>query len=173
MKEGIHLGPPRPKLPAVLRGLGSALAASAVVLAVLVLRDRREVAELRQDVERLTEEASRSASEDVDVKVASSLETILVSGLLEAVAPTEALRLVSSSLPDGMSLVSLSLDASPPNRSLTLEATAMSASEVTELERRITTSSMVSGTTLLEERRLPGGALSVRLQVDLLGGGAP
>jgi hypothetical protein len=174
VKQGIYLGPPRPKLPGIIRGLGLAMAAAAVLLGVFVVRDRREVAELRRDVERLTEEVSSApAAAGVHPGVASSLETVLVSGLLDTVAPTDALRLLSSSLPEGMTLVNASLDASPPNRTLTLEATAASAGEVTELERRMSASPMVSGTTLLEERRLPGGALSVRLEVNLLRGGAP
>jgi hypothetical protein len=64
-------------------------------------------------------------------------------------------------------LASLSLKASPPNRSLLLEAFAADAERVTELQRRMTRSSLVAATRLLEERRSVDGRLLVRLQVDL------
>jgi len=82
------------------------------------------------------------------------------------VAPTALLRLVESALPEGVLLETLSFNARP-RQSLTLEAAALGGDRVTELQRRLSSSSSVSTTRVLEERRLPDGRLAVRIQVDL------
>jgi hypothetical protein len=77
------------------------------------------------------------------------------------------LRLVASTLPDEMTLVSLTL-SSPPRRSLLIEAVANGAEAVTSLQENVARSPLVSGTRLLEERRATDGGLSVRFEVELV-----
>jgi hypothetical protein len=170
MRQGIHLGPPQPKLPAMARALGAALFALAATFGLLALRAGRDVMALRAEVARLDEEmVSVTPLDSNRPAVASRLRAVLASGWFDAVVPTEALQLLGNALPVDVTAVNVTLHASAPNRSLTLEATATGASGVTELQRRISSSPMASGTTLLEERRLPDGKLAIRLQVDLRG----
>lgn len=170
MKKGIHLGP-----PLASRALASTLAlvalgALGVVLGVVDSRAYREVAALELELQVGGVETGPSPGPLAparDRETADRLRSILQSGLLGATPPTQALRAVAESLPEGVILASLSLKASPPNRSLLLEAVADDAEKVTELQRRMARSPMVTATRLLEERRSVEGKLVVRLQVDL------
>jgi Fimbrial assembly protein (PilN) len=175
MKKGIHLGPPlaRPAFASTLAVV--VLAASSVVLGALTYGAYREVVPLRLEVSRALEGASAPppagtaelSSEQSNRSAAIRLRSVLQSGLLASTFPTDALGAVVSALPDGVVLTSLSLKPSPPNPGLLLEALAVDAERVTELQRRITRSPLVSATRLLEERRSVDGKLAVRLQVDL------
>jgi Tfp pilus assembly protein PilN len=145
-----------------------AAAAAAIVLAVLYQRARADAASLASDVERLERmlsEASPAASAVEARLVATRLRLALESGAASSVPPTSLLRLVETALPGEVLLESLSFGSNPP--SLTLEASAASGDRVTELQRRLASSPLVSTTSLLEERRLPDGRLSTRLQVGI------
>jgi hypothetical protein len=110
-------------------------------------------------------EASPAASAVEARLVATRLRLALESGAASSVPPTSLLRLVETALPGEVLLESLSFGSNPP--SLTLEASAASGERVTELQRRLAASPLVSTTSLLEERRLPDGRLSTRLQVGI------
>jgi len=151
-----------------------AAGAGALVLAVLYQRARTEVEELENEVASLSRafsgpegaESPLSPSPDRTRFVAARLRLALDSGAPGTVAPTALLRLVESALPEGVLLERLSFNASP-QQSLTLEAVALGGDRVTELQRRLSSSSSVSMTRVLEERRLPDGRLAVRIQVGL------
>jgi hypothetical protein len=145
-----------------------AAAAGAIVLGVLYQRARAEVVLLASEVGRLEEaalsEASPSAPTEEARLVAARLRLALDSGASSAFPPTALLRLVETALPGEVLLTRLSFGSSP-SPSLTLEASAASGDRVTELQRRLAGSPLVSTTSLLEERRLPDGRLAIRVQV--------
>lgn len=175
MKRGLHFG----RRPARARALGRLLLvlllAGACVLAVRILTTRRSAASLREEVValRASAEAPEPAREDADGPRLARLGAVMASGAPEAFPPTELLELVAEALPDEARLTSLTLQASPPSPGITLEAVTRSAEAVTELQRQMAASPLVRATTVLDERRLPDGALAVRLQVDLDAGGLP
>ena len=82
---------------------------------------------------------------------------------------SELLKLLEQTLPDRVALVAVSIDPIPPRASLTIEARAERAKDVTELQRAIASAPQVAATQLLEERRGSDGLLTIRLQVDLHG----
>ncbi len=175
MKQGIYLGPPPARSNLLLAVLLVAAGAGALVLAVVYQRARTEVEELANEVASLSRAFSRpvegaesplSPSPDRTRFVAARLRLGLDSGAPDTVAPTALLRLVESALPQGVVLERLSFTASP-QQSLTLEAVALGGDGVTELQRRLSASSPVSTTRVLEERRLADGRLAVRIQVGL------
>jgi len=146
-----------------------AAAAVALVLGVLYQRARVDVTSLAIEVARLEEvlsEAPRATSTEEARLVAARLRLALDSGAAGSIPPTTLLHLVDSTLPDGVKLTRISFGPSP-TPSLTLEASAASGDRVTELERRLARSPLVSTTSLLEERRLPDGRLAIRLQVGV------
>jgi Tfp pilus assembly protein PilN len=169
MKKGIHLGPP------IARGAFAstfallALGAVGLALSGLAYRAYRDVATIEAELH--GGEGAGSAHRESDrvetSREAVRLRSVVQSGVLESIPPTRALAAVSAALPDGVVLVSLSLKASPPNRNVLLEALADDGEKVTELQRRMARSPMVTATRLLEERRSIGERLLVRLQVDL------
>jgi hypothetical protein len=139
----------------------------ALVLGVLYQRARADVASLAIEVGRLEEvisDALPATSTEEARLVAVRLRLALDSGAAGSIPPTALLRLVESTLPDGVQLTRISFGPSP---SLTLEASAASGDRVTELQRRLARSPLVSAPSLLEERRLPDGRLAVRLQVGV------
>jgi Tfp pilus assembly protein PilN len=174
MKQGIYLGRPPARSNLLLLVMLVAAGAGALVLAVLYQRARTEVEELENEVASLSRafsgpegaESPLSPSPDRTRFVAARLRLALDSGAPGTVAPTALLRLVESALPEGVLLERLSFNASP-QQSLTLEAVALGGDRVTELQRRLSSSSSVSMTRVLEERRLPDGRLAVRIQVGL------
>ncbi len=175
MKKGIHLGPPLARRAFVSTAAVVVLAALGVILGGLTYGVYREVAALRLEARGGEGGASAPpraptaalASDGSNRSAAVRLRAILQSGLLAATYPTDALGAVGSALPDGVILTSLSLKAAPPNPGLLLEALAVDAENVTELQRRIARAPMVTATRLLEERQSVDGKLAVRLQVDL------
>ena len=175
MKQGIYLGRPPARSNLLLLAMLVAAGAGALVLAVLYQRARTEVEELANEVASLSRAFSRpvegaesplSPSPDRTRFVAARLRFALDSGAAGSVPPTALLRLVESALPEGVLLERLSFNAIP-QQSLTLEAVALGGDRVTELQRRLSSSSSGSTTRVLEEHRLPDGRLAVRIQVDL------
>lgn len=173
MKKGIHLGPPLAKWSGPAAFALVVLVVLAAALAGLGYRTYRQVTTLRLELRGGGEQreavppSTAPASGESARAPALRLRSVLQSGMLAATPPTEALGTVASALPDGVNLASLSLKASPPKRSLLLEALAVDAERVTELQRRMARSPLVAATRLLEERRSAEGRLLVRLQVDL------
>jgi hypothetical protein len=174
MKQGINLGPPPSRsggLRAALATLLAAAAAGALVLSILYGRARAEVQSLESDVasrEALAPGGSREGalSREGMHFLGARLRLALDAGTPESLRPTSILRLVETALPGGIEVESLTYDRSP-RPSLTLEASALGGDRVTELQRRFAASASVSSTRLLEERRLPDGRLTVRIQVEL------
>jgi hypothetical protein len=169
MRQGIHLGAAsaRPKHPV------TALVASALVgalaLGILCQRERGKIEAFENEIARLEEafrgSPSRTAIEQARF-AAARLSFALDSGAPESVPPTALLHLAEKALPQGIVLERLSFDGSG-ERSLTIEASALGDDRVTELQRRLLASAFVAATRVLEERRLPDGGLTVRVQVDL------
>jgi hypothetical protein len=174
MKQGIYLGRPPARYNLLLLAMLAAAGAGALVLTVFYQRARTEVEALANEVVSLSRafsgpegaESPLGPSADRTRFVAARLRLALDSGAPGTVAPTVLLRLVESALPEGVLLGRLSFNASP-QQSLTLEAIALGGDRVTELQRRLSASSSVSTTRVLEERRLPDGRLAVRIQVGL------
>ena len=169
MKQGIHLGRPPSRSTRPVRAILLAAGAAAVLLAVLCLRSRGEVEALRDQIESLSRSLADSppaASPDRSRLVAGRLRLAFDSGVAETLPPTHLLRLVESALPEGVRLESLSFRAAP-RPGLSLEATASAGERVTELQRRLSESPLVSITELLEERRLEDGRFAARIQVGL------
>ncbi|HEY7699494.1 MAG TPA: PilN domain-containing protein [Vicinamibacteria bacterium] len=169
MKDGIHLGPPPGRSPVARTAILVAATVFALALAVLYLRARAEVRSLGSEVERLEEalsQASPAPSTEEARLVAARLRLALASGASGSVPPTALLRLMETARPSGVRLSKLSFGSSP-SPSLTLEATSASSDRVTELQRRLAASPLVSSTTLLEERRLSEDRLAIRLQVGV------
>jgi len=169
MKQGINLGrPPASSSLPVAAMLVAALGA-ALVLAVLYQRALAQVEALESEVASLSDSLTEdppAASPDRARFVADRLRLALDSGTPGSSSPTALLHLVESVLPDGVLLGRLSFTASP-QPTLTLEASALGGDRVTELQRRLSSSPLVSATSVLEERRLPDGRLAVRIQVGL------
>ena len=165
MKEGIHLGRPKQGVPFLGRVLLVVAGAGMVALGLLYHGAHRELALLKASP--MDEETSIPASSLVSSEpargVASRLRAVVDSGALLLPPPTEVLRTTASVLPETMLLTSWSL----ANASLLLEAVAAEESQVSELQRRMEDSPLVSGTRLLEERRLGDGRLAVRLEFSL------
>jgi hypothetical protein len=171
MKEGIYLGPPRARRLVRKIFVVVALVATAVSSTLSYVSHRR-AAVLEDDVARLrsaSTSAPRALTGDEALTRLRRLRAVADSGALASIAPTEVLTLVASTLPEDMQLESLSAATAPPSRNLLLEATTTRPDDVSALQRRMSTSSLVSGTELLEERLLAEGALAVRLQVTLAG----
>jgi sulfite exporter TauE/SafE len=169
MKDGIHLGPPPGRSPAVRTAILVAAAVLALALGVLYQRARADVRSLAREVERLEEALSQASPAPSTAEarlVAARLRLALASGASSSVPPTALLRLVETALPGGVRLSRVSFGSSP-SPSLTLEASSASSDRVTELQRRLAASPLVSSTALLEERRLPEGRLAIRLQVSI------
>lgn len=178
MRAGIYLGARRGSLRRA--GLAFAWLFLALTVAHAVLRygQWRELAAARADTEALGGNTTDSlggaaGQDDADRELLARLRAALDIGTMAAVPPTEVLRLLESTLPEGVVLVSVSIEPSPPRASLTLEAVAESASDVTKMQESVAGSDRVASTELLEERRAPDGTLSVRLQVNLHGGRLP
>ncbi len=173
MNAGIHLGPRK-------SSWGQAGALLLVFAAVLTLfhgieryRERRELAALGGELAAVEGELSRALSSDSlheSRAVLWQLRAVFESGVAEAIPATELLKLLERTLPDRVALVDVSIDPIPPRASLTIEARAERAADVTELQKNVASSPRVAATQLLEERRAPDGLLTIRLQVDLIGG---
>ncbi|HEY7819463.1 MAG TPA: hypothetical protein VIG29_14660 [Vicinamibacteria bacterium] len=174
MKQGINLGRPRSGsggFRAAIAALLAAAAAGALLLSILYGRARAEVELLASDVasrEALALDESRrnELSPEGMQFVGARLRLALDSGTPESLRPTSILRLVETALPGGIEVESLTYDRSP-RPSLTLEASSLGGDRVTELQRRFAASASVLSTRLLEERRLPDGQITVRIQVEL------
>ncbi len=169
MKQGINLGPPAARSLRPLVLLLAAAGAGALLLAVLYQRARSDVEKLGVEVARLSESLEASTpgpSSEGAQFIASRLRLALDSGAPESVPPTGLLRLVTSALPEGTRLDSLSFNANP-RPILTLDASTLGGDHATELQRRLASSPLVAATSLLEERRLPDGRLAIRVQVVL------
>lgn len=169
MKQGINLGRPPSRSTRPMAAILVAAGAAAVVLAGLCLRSREEVEALRTEIASLSRSLAESppgAFPDRSRLVAGRLRLAFDSRVAETGPPTHLLQLVESALPDGVRLESLSFRAAP-RPGLSLEATAIASEGVTELQRRLSESPLVSVTELLEERRLEGGRLAARIQVGL------
>lgn len=169
MKQGIHLGRPPARSPVLLSGALLVAGLAGLLLGLFYQRTREDVASLGIEVERLEQallEAPPAVATEEAPLVAARLRLALDSGASSSVPPTALVRLVDHALPDGVLLDRLSFGSSP-SPSLTLEASAASGDRVTELQRRLLASPLVSTTTLLEERRLPDHRLSIRLQVGV------
>jgi hypothetical protein len=169
MREGIHLGKPKPPLRRPFVILIAATAAGALTLGLIHHRAGAEIAALTTEVAGL--EASlagteHTASSDGDRSLAGRLRLALDVGAPDAVPLTAVLGLVDGALPENVLLESLSYGTSP-TPVLQLEVSTRESGRVTELQRRLQTAALVSKTSLLEERRLSGGMLAVRVQVDL------
>lgn len=173
MNAGIYLGP-RKSTWHRARALFLAFAAVlTLVHGVERYRQRQEVATLRGELGVVERELSTTPSSDSRYEsraVMWQLRAVSESGVAEAIPATELLKLLERTLPDRVALVSLSMDPIPPRASLTIEARAERAEDVTELQKSIASSKRVAATQLLEERRAPDGLLMIRLQVDLIGG---
>lgn len=169
MKQGINLGPPPERSSLPLTAMLVAAAAGALVLALLYQRSRTASDSLADEVASLSAsltEYSPAPSEDRARLVAARLRLALESGAPNTVAATALLRLVESALPHGVVIESLLFNARP-QQVLTLEAMAPGGDRVTELQRRLSSSPLVSATSVLEERRLSDGRLAIRIQVGL------
>jgi hypothetical protein len=169
MKQGIYLGPPPARSSLPLTAMLVVAAAGALVLAFLYQRSRTAADSLAAEVASLSAsltESSPAPSADRARLVAARLRLALESGAPDTVAATALLRLVESALPQGVVLESLLFNARP-QQVLTLEARAPGGDRVTELQRRLSSSPLVSATSVLEERRLSDGRLAVRIQVGL------
>jgi hypothetical protein len=174
MKQGINLGRP----PSGSGGLRAALVAmlavavaGALVLSILYARARAEIGSLASDFASrkalaLDERGGSELSAEGLQFVGARLRLALDAGTPNSLPPTAILRLVETALPGGMEAESLTYDRSP-RPSLTLEASSFGGDRVTELQRRFAASPSVLSTRLLEERRLPDGQLTVRIQVEL------
>ena len=173
MNAGIYLGP-RKSTWHRARALFLAFAAVlTLVHGVERYRQRQEVATLRGKLAVVERELSTTPSSDSLYEsraVMWQLRAVSESGVAEAIPATELLKLLERTLPDRVALVSLSMDPIPPRVSLTIEARAERAADVTELQKSIASLKRVAATQLLEERRAPDGLLMIRLQVDLVGG---
>lgn len=169
MREGIHLGPRPARSPALVAAMLIGAAAAALLLGALYWRARGDVRSLASEVGRQEQALSETSLSDSTGEfrlLAARLRLALDSGASSSVPPTAFLRLLETALPVGVLLARLSF-ASSPSPTLTLEASAASGERVTELQRLLSASPLVSTTSLLEERRLPDGRLAVRLQVGV------
>lgn len=175
MKRGLHLGPKPPHTRTLARLLLVVLVAALGLQGARFLEARREVIRLRSE---LTGLEARAGAPEPDgaaggAMLASRLRAVVASGALDAFPPTALLDLLQDALPDGVVVSGLAIQAAPSAPSLTVDAVARTADAVTELQRRMDASPLVRATSVLDERRVPDGALAVRLQVDLDRGGLP
>lgn len=173
MNAGIYLGP-RKSTWHRARALFLVFAAIlTLVHGVERYRQRQEVVMLRGELALIERALSATLSSDSPYEsraVMWQLRAVSESGVAEAIPATELLKLLERTLPDRVALVALSVDLTPPRVSLTIEARAERAEDVTELQKSIASSKRVAATQLLEERRASDGLLTIRLQVDLIGG---
>ncbi|TDI41639.1 MAG: hypothetical protein E2P02_14460 [Acidobacteria bacterium] len=173
MNAGIYLGP-RKNVWRRARALLLAFAAIPTLFhGVERYVRRQEVATLRGELATMEEELSRTLSSTAlseSRAVMWQLRAISESGVAGAIPVTELLKLLERTLPDGVALMGVSIDPIPPRASLTIEARAARAADVTELQKNVASSPRVAVTQLLEERRAPDGLLTIRLRVDLIGG---
>lgn len=166
MKQGIHLGP--------ARGRSRLLRTMVLIAAIGTAGHWALMLRARGALERDEAEAASAAS-TLDVAALSEsqgqmlweLEAVASSGLLDSLSVTRVLHAVEEALPEGVALVSVSLNPTPPQPALVLEAFAQDQEAVRELEGAMVRSGGVLSTRLLEERPSRDGGLSVRLQVDL------
>lgn len=171
MREGLHLGR-RPSRSRALAPLALLLLLGVAALElVLYVKAREAAVELGAEIAALRGSSSSGtpgSSGDL-APLVPRLRAVVASGTLEAFPLTRILELVESHLPEGVTVSALSIQASPPGPGIAIDAVARSAADVTELERRISSSPLVASTSVLEERRMRDGALAVRLQVELEG----
>ncbi len=173
MNAGIYLGP---RKSAWHRARALLLAFAAVLTlfhGIERYRGRQEVATLRGELAAIERELSATLSSDSlheSRAVMWRLRAVSESGVAEAIPATELLKLLERTLPGRVALVGVSIDPIPPRASLTIEARAERAADVTELQKNVASSPRVAATQLLEERRAPDGLLTIRLEVDLIGG---
>ncbi len=171
MKQGIHLGRPKPRLGRFVALLFAAAGAGTLVMGVLYQSARTENAALANEVVSLQEFLEKTEPRlpsDEDRSVAARLRLALDAGASGAIPPTAVLGLVESTLPENVVLERLSYGTSP-KPGIQLDVSTLDSERVTELQRRLQAAPLVSATSLLEERRLEGGRLAVRIQVDLEG----
>ncbi len=173
MNAGIYLGP---RKSAWLRAKALILAfvgISTLFHGVERYAQRQEVVTLRGELAAIEEELSRTLSSNAPNEsraVMWQLRAVSESGVAGAIPATELLKLLERTLPDGVALVAVTIDPIPPRASLTIEARAAREADVTELQKNVASAPRVAATQLLEERRAPDGLLTIRLQVDLIGG---
>lgn len=166
MKRGINLGLERDRLRS-LAPLGWSVVLAATLLHVFqVRRGGEELATLREEVSR-AEGGLRTENLGADPTVVRRLREISASGLTKGLSAPTILALIDASLPPEVTLVAVTIRPTPPSAGLTVDATAGRAEDVTRFQRNLAGSTLVSTTTLLEERRAVGGQLAIRLQVEL------
>ncbi len=175
MKAGINLGPSRYRTRTWMRRL--VLVAFAATLAhVAVDRlDRRALGALRDEaaLEGVDDVAAGATWTEAQSRSLWHLAAVTASGASSALSPTELLGLVERAVPEGVTLVSVTLEPSLAEPSVLVEALASRAEDIAELEARFSSASGVAETRLLEERLMPGGELSVRLRARLSVGETP
>ena len=168
MREGIYLGPPPGRTAGIVRAL-LVLALLGVILQwVLYTRDRSRVMQLRDTV--FTAESDSTPVEMNGAEAAEilhELHAVALVGVIDAIPPTSALRFVETVLPEGVVLTRLDIDVRS-SAIFTLAAIAKSAEEISTLQREVENSPLVVSTELLEERRMPGGQLAIRLRVEVV-----
>jgi len=133
--------------------------------------ERDELATLRESVERRESAGGRVLDDvlgDDGRAVLARLRAASASGVTASISPTEILQLIGVALPDRVALVSLDFQPASTPPSLTVEAIAGHADDVTALQKQVADSQRVSATQLLGERTARDGTLAVRLQVDLV-----
>ena len=173
MKAGIYLGPRKSDR----RRAGALFLALAALFTLFHgaerYRARRELAAGSVELAAMEQELSVALSSDSlheSRPVLWQLRAASESGIAEAIPVTELLKILEQTLPERVALVQLSIDPSPPRASLTIEARAERAADVTEFQKNVASSKRVAATQLLEERRASDGSLMIRLQVELIGG---
>lgn len=175
MKAGIYLGPPMgPK--GLVRTLLWLAVLGTLAHGAVFFPQRADLVAARRRLESYSDALEKETPGDAprewslsERAILGRLRLIADSGATSAIAPTDVLRLLEDALPDRVALVEVSFEASAARPSLTLDARAERAEDVTTLQEAIASSPLVSATELLSERRTRVGVLSVRLKVDLVG----
>lgn len=166
MKRGIYLGPlPRRALRLARIAAGLAVL-SVVVHAALYLRDRGELERASADLVS-SGPVSGVPAEENDAELMRWLEAASNAGVAAVASPGDALAVLARTLPERVVLDSLSLTLAGPTPTMTLQATAPTERDVSELTRAFASEPRLRGASLLEERRAANGSIVVRVQAGL------